>query len=102
MNPEIYLLKLHIAELETENEKLKQLVKPKVPLPPTQGDSSVKEYFKMFEFYITCLGVSSNSEFAREQFIKGLSAKSKANISVTSEALPYIDYLVTYLSGEDA
>ena len=52
MDPEIYLLKLSIVELETENKKLKQLakrlLKPKVPPPPTQElvDQSDLEKFR--------------------------------------------------------
>ena|SRR6266498_2944898 len=89
-------LKAENAEVKAENVKLKQLIKPKVPPPPTQGDLSIKDYFRIFKAYIICLGVSPDGEFAKEQFINGLSAESKP---ATNEALPYISYLVTYLSG---
>ena len=99
MSSEHKLLRQQVGDLEAENAKLKQLIKPKVPSPPTQGDSSIEEYFRMFEAYITCLGVSPDSEFAKEQFINGLTAESKAKFPVTNEVLPYISYLVMYLSG---
>jgi len=44
--------------------KPKQLIKPKVRPPPTQGNSLIKEYF--IEAYIISLGVSPNGEFAKE------------------------------------
>src|SRR6266498_1519755 len=85
-------LKAENAEVKAENVKLKQLIKPKVPPPPTQGDLSIKDYFRIFKAYIICLGVSPDGEFAKEQFINGLSAESKAKIPTTNEVLPYISY----------
>ncbi|CAI2191998.1 16663_t:CDS:1, partial [Funneliformis geosporum] len=69
MDPEIYLLKLSVLELETENKKLKQLakqlLKPKVPPPPTQELVDQSDY---------------SEDYLWHKFIKGL--KPENNICV--------------------
>jgi hypothetical protein len=51
MSSELGLLRQQVGELEA---KLNQLIKPKLSPPPAQGDSSIKEYFRMFEAYTVC------------------------------------------------
>ncbi|CAI2193947.1 10113_t:CDS:2 [Funneliformis geosporum] len=75
MDPEIYLLKLSVLELETENKKLKQLakqlLKPKVPPPPTQELVDQSDY---------------SEDYLWHKFIKGL--KPENNICVGNIKLP--------------
>lgn len=59
MLSELELLRQQVGELEVKPNQLLRL----------------QEYFRMFKAYIICLGVSPDSELAKEQFINGLSAE---------------------------
>ncbi|CAI2197879.1 2741_t:CDS:1, partial [Funneliformis geosporum] len=121
MDPEIYLLKIRIVELESENEKLKQLVKPKVPPPPIQGDASVKELVdqsdihklrcgvlvqgrdSVGEYYSKIKGcneiVKYSEDFLWHEFIKGLTPENKI-CAENIKSRPTFDELVERLIQE--
>ena len=77
-----------------------------VPLPMQEPGMPVKEYFKLFEMFITVECVPINSVPARNIFIHGLSNENKEevkNLSLGSLSRPidenYIRDLVNYLSS---
>ena len=65
----------------------------------TQNDGvPVKEYLRMFTVYLTGIGIPPFSEFARQQFIYGLSAENKVEVWATFNTLPLIKDVVGYLT----
>ena len=77
-----------------------------IPLPMQEPGMPVKEYFKLFEFFITVECVPINSVPARNIFIHGLSNENKEevkNLSLGSLSRPidenYIRNLVNCLSS---
>ena len=50
--------------------------------PPVQGSMPIRKYFEIFQFFLTCLGIDSNDNPARnilinDIFIRGLSVENR-------------------------
>ena len=68
------------------------------PPLPVQGDSTAKEYREIFHLHCRFTDIPLNEEFIKEQFYKGLSAKSKEQLPAVKD-LPSIADIVNLLTA---
>src|ERR1051325_4047813 len=78
-----------------ESDKLR----PKMPMPPIQGDLPIQEYFKLFETFISVLGANKDNPILKIIFIDGLTNENKKEVrEIPFSAVRPIENIVAYLA----